>query len=477
MAELGGTGPASLGPSERQPAASGAARMAALKRIRLTRQTLAQLGVIGCLGPASPLPFGSVSDVRRQLLERCDQARAAARRLAPLDRAKKDAVLLRLARLLEQRSAELCGDNAADVEAARAAGLDDAMIDRLRLDEGRVRAIADAVVDIAELDDPVGQVVGMQRRPNGLLAGQVRVPLGVIAMVYESRPNVTVDAAALCLKSGNAVLLRGGKEARRSNAALGALVRQALAEEGLPEEAVQIIEPLGREETKILLGLSGKIDLLIPRGGEGLLRFVAEHARVPVVQHYQGVCHLYVDDGADLDMALSLVENGKLSRPGVCNALECALVHANVASALVPRLGALIDRGLEVRGCERSQRLLDRARPASEDDWGHEFLAPILALRVVDDMDQALEHIARYGSNHTEAICTNHYGRAQRFLSEVDASCVLCNASTRFNDGGMLGLGAEVGISTSKLHAYGPMGLASLTTLKWIVQGAGQVRG
>jgi glutamate-5-semialdehyde dehydrogenase len=415
-------------------------------------------------------------ELRQSLEERCRKARLAARELGPLDRAAKDRALLAIADLLTARSAEIIEHNQADVALARDAGLDEALVDRLLLDERRVAAMADAVREIVLLDDPVGQVVGMERRPNGLSVGQVRVPLGVIAMVYESRPNVTVDAAALCLKSGNAVLLRGGKEASRSNAVLGAVVREGLARAGLPEDAVQVIAPMGRDETKVLLGLSGFIDLLIPRGGEGLIRFVAEHARVPVVQHYHGVCHLYVDAGADLAQAFALVDNGKMSRPGVCNALECLLVHQAEAQALVPRLVELVARGLEVRGDERTCQLLPGAKPAHDDDFGREFLALVLAVRVVDSFEEALAHIARYGSNHTEAIATESYTRARRFLREVDASCVLVNASTRFNDGGMLGLGAEVGISTSKLHAYGPMGLASLTTLKWIVEGAGHVR-
>jgi glutamate-5-semialdehyde dehydrogenase len=319
-------------------------------------------------------------------------------------------------------------------------------------------------------------VIGMKRRPNGIAVGQVRIPLGVIAMIYEARPNVTVDSAALCLKSGNAVLLRGGKEAARSNAALGELVRAAIRSVGLPEDAVVIVPPGSREETKTLVGLSGLIDLVIPRGGEGLIRFVAEHARVPVIQHYKGVCHLYVDEGADLEMAFRLVENGKLSRPGVCNALECLLVHRSVAGALLPTLETLVAKGLEVRGDEATCAALASAKPASADDYGQEFLAPILAVRVVGSMDEALEHITRYGSQHTEAICTASYERSQRFLREVDASCVLVNASTRFNDGGELGLGAEIGISTTKLHAYGPMGLESLTARKWIVYGEGQTR-
>lgn len=415
-----------------------------------------------------------------ELSELCARARTAARALASVGRDQKDRALRAIADRLRSAVAgpsALLDANAADVAAGRAAGLAEAMIDRLTLDAPRVRAIADAVLEIAAFDDPVGEVIGMKRRPNGLLVGQVRIPLGVIAMIYEARPNVTVDAAALCLKSGNAVLLRGGKEASRSNAALGALVRDALASVGLPADAVQIVPPLGREETKALVGMTGKIDLVIPRGGEGLIRFVAEHARVPVIQHYKGVCHLYVDEGADAGAAARIVENAKLQRPGVCNALECVLVHASAARELFALLLPLVEAGrLEVRGDEATVRLLPAARAASPDDFGQEFLAPILAARVVASLDEAIEHIARYGSNHTEAIVTPSYEHAQRFLREVDASCVLVNASTRFNDGGELGLGAEIGISTSKLHAYGPMGLASLTALKWIGYGEGQVR-
>jgi glutamate-5-semialdehyde dehydrogenase len=409
----------------------------------------------------------------------CARARAAARALAPAGRDRKDRALRAVAehlRAASQRPSAVLEANAVDVAAARAAGIAEPLVDRLVLDGPRLDALASAVLEIAAFDDPVGEVLGLKRRPNGLLVGQVRIPLGVIAMIYEARPNVTVDAAALCLKSGNAVLLRGGKEAARSNAALGALVREAVASTGLPADVVQVVPPLGREETKVLVGLTGKLDLVIPRGGEGLIRFVAEHARVPVIQHYKGVCHLYVDAESDLDMALRLVENGKLSRPGVCNALECLLVHQAVAAAFLPRLLPLCQGALEVRGDEATRRLLPAARAASPSDWGTEFLAPILACRVVGSLDEALAHIARYGSNHTEAICTTRYENAQRFLGEVDASCVLVNASTRFNDGGELGLGAEIGISTTKLHAYGPMGLESLTALKWIAYGDGQTR-
>jgi glutamate-5-semialdehyde dehydrogenase len=407
------------------------------------------------------------------------RARAAARALAPLGRDRKDKALRAIvARLREAaaRPSPLLEANAADVAAARAAGTSESLIDRLVLDEARIAAMANAVLEITAFDDPVGEVIGMKRRPNGLLVGQVRIPLGVIAMIYEARPNVTVDASALCLKSGNAVLLRGGKDAARSNAALGALVREAVASSGLPENAVQVVPPLGRDETKLLVGMTGQIDLVIPRGGEGLIRFVAEHARVPVIQHYKGVCHLYVDAEADLEMAARLVENGKLQRPGVCNALECLLVHEDAAASLLPRLTPMLGRGLEVRGDEATRALLPGAVAAVADDYGMEFLAPILAVKVVASLDEALDHIARYGSNHTEAICSSRYEHVQRFLREVDASCVLANASTRFNDGGELGLGAEIGISTTKLHAYGPMGLASLTTLKWVGYGEGHTR-
>ncbi|WP_437747164.1 glutamate-5-semialdehyde dehydrogenase [Sorangium sp. So ce302] len=420
-------------------------------------------------------------DLEGTLRALCQRARTAARALAPLDRAQKDRALRAIAERLRaeagegKRSAVLAA-NAEDVAAARAAGVSEALVDRLVLDEARLVAIAGAVLEVAAASDPVGQVVGMERRPNGLLVGQVRVPLGVIAMIYESRPNVTVDAAVLCLKSGNAAILRGGKEAARSNAALGELISDALRSVGLPADAVQMVPSLDREATRILLGLTGMIDLAIPRGGEGLIRFVAENARVPVIQHYKGVNHLYADAGCDVEMACRLVENGKLQRPGVCNALECLLVHESVAAPLLGRVAALSERGLELRGDAATCALVPSARKAAEDDYGREFLAPVLAVRVVRSLDEAIEHIGRYGSMHTEVICTPRYDHAQRFLREVDASCVLVNASSRFNDGGELGLGAEIGISTTKLHAYGPMGLASLTTLKWIAYGEGQTR-
>jgi glutamate-5-semialdehyde dehydrogenase len=448
-----------------------------------TKRTLAQASVAPVRDPvrrasaqARAVVIVAAMDLREELEQCGRRARAAAVTLAPAGRQTKDRALAAMAQGLLDHEAAILEANAIDVADARAAGLDDAMIDRLVLDPSRIRAMVAAVNEIVAADDPVGEVLGMKRRPNGMLAGQVRIPLGVIAMIYESRPNVTIDAAALCLKSGNAILLRGGKEAKRSNEVLGRIAREGLRAAGLPEDAVQVIAPLGREETKVLVGLTGLIDLLIPRGGEGLIRFVAEHARVPVVQHYKGVCHLYVDASADVDMAFALTDNGKMSRPGVCNALECVLVHEAVAPRYLSRLSELVARGLEVRGDDATVGAVPEARRATEDDWGQEFLARVLAVKVVPAFDDALAHIQRYGSQHTEAICTNDHDHAERFLREVDASCVLVNASTRFNDGGQLGLGAEVGISTTKLHAYGPMGLASLTALKWIVQGSGQVR-
>jgi glutamate-5-semialdehyde dehydrogenase len=377
-----------------------------------------------------------------------------------------------------RNSARLIADhNARDLEAGQAQNLSAALLDRLRMDEKVTEATARGVEHIVSLADPVGSRASMQRLRGGPLAGRQRVPLGVIAMIYESRPNVTVDAAALCLKSGNAVLLRGGKEAAHTNQLLGELIQGALSESGLPSDAVQIVPARDRDGIRELLGLVGLIDLAIPRGGEGLIRFVTENARVPVIQHYKGVCHLFLDAGCELEQAVRLSVNGKAQRPSACNALECLLVHAEDAERLLPPVArALLAEGVELRGCARTRELVSEARAASDDDWGKEYLDKILAVRVIPGIDAALDHIARYGSNHTEAICTESQRNAQRWLREVDASCVLVNASTRFNDGGELGLGAEIGISTSKLHAYGPMGLDSLTTEKWVVIGEGQAR-
>lgn len=409
--------------------------------------------------------------------EQAQRARAAARGLAPLGRREKDAALEAIARNLRAKVDDIGRANSLDLENAKAAGLTAAMIDRLNMGPKAVEATAQGVEHVASLPDPVGSRSQMNRLANGLLIGKQRLPLGVVAMVYESRPNVTVDAAALCLKSGNAVLLRGGKEAVHTNAILGEVIRDALVETAVPVEAVQIVPASDREGVRELLGLADLIDLAIPRGGPGLIRFVAENARVPVIKHYQGVCHLFLDADCDSSMATRLALNGKTQRPGVCNALECLLVHEAAAPRVLPAVAtALVAAGVELRGCPRTVELVSSAKAATDEDWGAEFLALVLAVKVVSGLDAALDHVARYGSNHTEVICTNDYANAQRWLREVDASCVMINASSRFNDGGQFGLGAEIGISTSKLHAYGPMGLESLTTEKWIVLGEGQIR-
>ena len=410
--------------------------------------------------------------------EQAERAKAAKVGLAALDRQRKDQALAAVARLLRARTADIQRENELDLAAGRTAGLAPAMLDRLRMDQKGVEATARAVEHVMTLPDPVAARGPMQRLPSGIQVGRQRLPLGVIAIVYESRPNVTVDSAALCLKSGNVSLLRGGKEAVHTNRALGGIIGEALGESGLNPDAVQIIPPGDRDGVRELVSLAGLVDLAIPRGGEGLIRFVVEHARVPVVQHFQGVCHLFLDAGASVEMARDLALDGKVRRPGVCNALECLLVHAADAERLLPPVArALLDEGVELRGCPRTRELVPEAKAASDTDYGAEFLAKILAVRVVPDLDAALAHVARYGSNHTEAICTEHFSHAERWLREVDASCVLVNASTRFNDGGELGLGAEIGISTTKVHAYGPMGLESLTAEKWVVIGGGQVRG
>jgi glutamate-5-semialdehyde dehydrogenase len=418
----------------------------------------------------------SLVDVQEEVLRICARARAASRVLALSPRAKKDEALAAIARGVEDGRQEVLAANRVDVEAAAKAGAPGAMIDRLRLDEGRLAAVAEAVRSIADLEDPVGTVIERQERPNGLVVTRVRAPLGVVAMIYEARPNVTVEASALCLKAGSAVVLRGGTEASRSNAALAAVIGRALEACGLPRDAVAVLPFTDRDAIKALVA-SPDVDLAIPRGGEALIRFVTEHARVPVVQHYKGVCHLFVDAGADVAAATDLAVNAKLSRPGVCNALECLLVDGADAARVLPSIAArLIAGGCELRGDARSREIVPAMKAATEDDYGREFLDAILAVRVVDGLDGALAHIARYGSGHTEAICTPNGEHASRFQREVDAACVVVNASTRFHDGGELGLGAELGIATSRLHWRGPMGLEALTTMKWLVLGEGQIR-
>jgi glutamate-5-semialdehyde dehydrogenase len=409
------------------------------------------------------------------------KSRAAAQVLCSAPTGLKDQALRGAAEALTRRSPAIIAANRADVAAAQEAGESAAMIDRLTLDEGRIGAIARALREVAALPDPVGEVTASWRRPNGLGVKKVRIPLGVILMVYEARPNVTVDAAALCLKSGNAVILRPGSDALRSSLALAEAFAEGLEGAGLPRDAAQVVPTAERDATYALLALDDLIDLAIPRGGPSLIRAVAERSRVPVVKHYQGVCHLFLDQTAPLDKAVALALNGKVQRPGVCNATECLLVHRASASKLLPSVGrALADAGVELRCCPTSLTILRRAGVAAvaakPDDFGAEFLDLILAIRVVSGLDGALDHIARYGSLHTEAILTRDIGNARRFEREVVASAVMVNASTRFNDGGELGLGAEIGISTTKLHAFGPMGLAELTTQKYVVEGEGHVR-
>jgi glutamate-5-semialdehyde dehydrogenase len=415
-----------------------------------------------------------VSSVREQAI----RARAVKKALALASRKQKDHALAEIAARLRAATAAIGDANARDLDASAAAGLAPAMLDRLKMDAKVVEGTARGVEHIMTLPDPVGSRGPMQRLPNGLLTGHERLPLGVIGIIYESRPNVTVDAAALCLKAGNAVLLRGGKEAAHTNAVLGRILQEALEAARLPGESVQIIPPGDRDSVREMVSLTGLLDLVIPRGGEGLVRFVCENARVPVVQHYKGVCHLFLDADADLERSAAIAVNAKAMRPGTCNSLECLLVHEGAAPRLLPGVAQrLLEAGVELRGDPKTVALVPAAKAATDDDYGQEFLAKILAIKVVKDINGAIEHIERYGSNHTEAIVTNTYDNAQRFVRELDASCVIVNASTRFNDGGELGLGAEIGISTSKMHAYGPMGLESLTAEKWIVFGDGQVRG
>ena len=405
------------------------------------------------------------------------RAKEAAGTLANLSTDLKNEALAAMADGIEARQDFLLAENAKDVAAAAKKGLSKAMIDRLTLNAQRVAAMAAGIRDIAGLPDPVREVTRKWQRPNGLEVGKMRIPLGVIAIIYEARPNVTADAASLCIKSGNAVILRGGSEARFSNRAIGEVLRQACVEAGAPEDAVQVVASTDRAMIHELLKLEEYVDLIIPRGGEELIRFVAANSLVPVVKHYKGVCHVYVDSDADLEMAQRISLNAKVQRPSVCNAMETLLVHEAVAPRFLPEvIERLRDSGVEVRGCDRTRALVSEVGPASEADWHEEYLDLVLAVRVVADMDEAIEHIRQYGSDHTETIVTADRGKAEEFVARVNSSAVLVNASTRFNDGGELGLGAEIGISTSKIHAFGPMGLEELTSTKFFVFGDGQVR-
>lgn len=407
-----------------------------------------------------------------------ERAKEASRVLATASTDKKNAVLRRAAEALRGTAGDrVLEANANDLVSARDMGLSKAMLDRLELDRKRLDDVAAGVEQVASLPDPVGSIVEERMLENGLRVAKMRAPLGLIGIIYESRPNVTADAASLCLKSGNAVLLRGGKEAFQSNTAIAEIFTDALETEGLPPEAVTLLPTTDRKATLVMIGLDGIVDMVIPRGGEGLIRFVAEHARVPVIQHYKGVCHVFVDRSADPDMALEIALNAKVQRPGVCNSMETLLVDEAIAPSFLPKLGsAMKSEGVEIRADDRAGAYLDGVKRAAEQDWDTEYLDLILNVGVVDGIDAALQHVAKHGSNHTEAIVTNDKAHGDRWLREVDASLVLVNASTRFNDGYALGLGAEIGISTTKLHAYGPMGLAELCTLKWVGQGEGQIR-
>jgi glutamate-5-semialdehyde dehydrogenase len=404
-------------------------------------------------------------------------ARQASKAVARCSSQSKNAALQRMAEDIVRQADVIKSENRKDVKAARSAGLSTAMVDRLTLSDAVIVAMAEGLRELIQLADPVGNLVSSWTRPNGLQVSRVRIPLGVIGIIYESRPNITIDAAGLCLKAGNAVILRGGSEAIHSNLALAGIIGAALEAVGLPQAAVQVVPVKDRTAVTALLSQEDCVDLIIPRGGEELIRYVVAHSKIPVLKHYKGVCHVYVDEGADHAMAEAVCFNAKVQRPGVCNAMETLLVHRAEADRFLPSMAQrFAAAGVELRGCPETQRILPGIVPAAEADWPAEFLDLILAVRVVEDMADAIAHIGIHGSNHTDAIITRDYERARRFVREVDSSVVLVNASTRFNDGGQLGLGAEIGISTSRLHAFGPMGLEELTTTKFVVFGSGQVR-
>ncbi len=421
--------------------------------------------------------MSEATDLEQMIEGMAIRARKASRKLAAMPTAAKNEVLLDMARLLDERRAVIQKENKKDLLAGQEKGLSAAMLDRLALTDLVINSMIQGLTEVVALPDPVGAISQMVKRPNGLDVGRMRVPLGVIGMIYESRPNVTVDAAALCLKAGNAVILRGGSEAIHSNMVLAAVLQEALVGRGISSDLIQVIPVTDRAAVTIMLAQEEHIDLIIPRGGEGLIRFVAETSRIPVLKHYKGVCHIYIDHSADPAKINPIVLNSKAQRPGVCNALEGLLVHRDIAPLCLPALAAELQAaGVELRGCAESVRLVPGIVPASDSDWGTEFLDLILCVKMVESMEEAISYIETYGSQHTEVILTENYTRARRFMAEVDASAVMINASTRFNDGGQLGLGTEIGISTTKLHAYGPMGLEELTTRKFVVFGDGQVR-
>ncbi len=418
-----------------------------------------------------------MSNLADDIKDMARRAKKAARTLVSLSTEAKNNVLLHMADTIDAKRAFIQSENQKDLTAGREKGLSAAMLDRLELSDTVIDSMMNGLREVTALTDPVGAIDNMAKRPNGLMVGRMRIPLGVIGMIYESRPNVTVDAAALCLKAGNAIVLRGGSEAIHSNMALAAVLQEALQSQGITADAIQVIPVTDREAVNVMLAQEEYLDLIIPRGGEGLIRFVSETSRIPVLKHYKGVCHIYVDKDADLAKATPIIINSKAQRPGVCNALEGVLIHKDIAEEYLPELfAALSSEGVTLLGCKESVRIVSDITPAMESDWGTEFLDLRLVVKVVEDIEEAFSYIDEYGSQHTDNIITENYTTAQRFVAEVDASAVMVNASTRFNDGGQLGLGAEIGISTTKLHAYGPMGLEELTTKKFIVYGQGQVR-
>lgn len=405
-------------------------------------------------------------------------ARAASRVVARASTHDKNTALLAIAKAIRSQKDQLLSANAADVVAAHADGLDAAMVDRLTLSEKGIEAMAQGLEQVAALPDPVGEITDLKRRPSGIQVGKMRVPLGVVGIIYEARPNVTADAAALCLKSGNAAILRGGKEAIRSNQAIAACVKLGLAAAGLPETAIQVIDTTDRAAVGYLITMPDYVDVIVPRGGKSLIERISKEARVPVIKHLDGNCHVYVDAAADAQKAINIVENAKTQRLGTCNTAESLLIARPIAASLLPDIAAMLTaRGIEIRGCDETRALVANAKPASEEDYATEFLAAIISCKVVTDLDEAMNHINRYSSGHTEAIVTENYTAALRFLREVDSASVIVNASTRFADGFEYGLGAEIGISTDKFHARGPVGLEGLTSQKWIVLGNGEVRG
>jgi glutamate-5-semialdehyde dehydrogenase len=409
--------------------------------------------------------------------EMAKAARKAANQLVRVSTVQKNAALSSIAANLEKEAGFIKKENQKDLARAKEMGLTSAMLDRLAIKDATITAMVDGLKDVQGLKDPIGAMGPTWTRPNGLQIARMRIPLGVIGIIYESRPNVTVDAAGLCLKAGNAVILRGGSEAFHSNQALAAIIERALNHAGMPANSVQVVPVRDREAVLMLLNQEEFMDLIIPRGGEGLIRFVVENSKIPVLKHYKGVCHIYVDADADLEMAQDISFNAKVQRPGVCNAMETLLVHQSAAKSFLPPMAErLTGAGVELRGCIETCRILPDVKKAQESDWPAEYLDLILAVKVVENMDEAISHVASYSSSHTEAIVTRDYERARRFIREVDSSVVLVNASTRFSDGGQLGLGAEIGISTSKLHAFGPMGVEELTTTKFVVMGDGQIR-